>query len=401
MSNVRAAATTFNIGSDEIVRSVSKLMMTEPRRYALMAMVHSQGLDFQIDSSVVNVTGSPIGVQIVNNPKFEMQRDDLEDVKTNINLAAGYAAGDVSLVVADGALVPKFALVYVPRTAEIFRVSSVSSNTLTVVRGVAGTTAAALVDGDTLILLDSAYAENQTSGDISFKNTTFDYNYTQISREPYGNSRTEQGTMKYGIDNSYDRKKKLALIKMLRRNNGTMWLGQRSIDTTNGYRTTGGVLSFIDSANVYDVNENLTQAEFEYWMRKYALAYNNTKKTLFCGSKLIERINSWASSKQIITSTSSVVTFGLSVKTYTTAWGDLDIVYEPYFDELTAGTSSLSSYGVALDLDYIKFVYLQNGVLKAYDDIQENDRDGRKGEWLMEFGVKVEVPKAHAIIRGV
>ena len=183
--------------------------------------------------------------------------------------------------------------------------------------------------------------------------------------------------MKYGIDNSYDRKKKLALIKMLRRNNGTMWLGQRSIDTTNGYRTTGGVLSFIDSANVYDVNENLTQAEFEYWMRKYALAYNNTKKTLFCGSKLIERINSWASSKQIITSTSSVVNFGLSVKTYTTAWGDLDIVYEPYFDELTAGTSSLSSYGVALDLDYIKFVYLQNGVLKGWQTRDDHGAVGR------------------------
>lgn len=401
MSNIRAAATDFNINQSEVIRHVSKLVMVKPRQYALMAMVHSMGLEFQIEPSKVNVVGTPVGVEIVTNPKFEMQRDDLEDIKTTINYAAGYNSSDASLVVLDGGLVPLYGLVYNPRTAEIFRVTAVSGNTLTVVRGVAGTVAAAILQGDTLILLDSAYSENMTSGDISFKQTTFDYNYTQISREPYGNSRTEQGTVKYGIDNSYERKKKLALIKFLRRNNGTMWLGQRSIDNTNNYRTTGGVLSFIDSGNVYDVNGNLTQAEFEYWLRKYALAYNNTRKTLFAGSKLIERINSWASAKQISTSNNTVVGLGLSVRTYSTAWGDIDIVYEPYFDEVNVGTTSLASYGVALDLELIKMVYFVNGILKAYDDIQENDRDGRKGEWLMEFGIKVDVPKAHAVIRGV
>lgn len=397
MSYVRSAADTFNIDSNEIVRSVSKLYMTEPRSFALMAMVHSQGLDYQIEPSMVNVTGTPVGVIMVDNPKFEMQLDSIDEIKTSVNLPAGYLSTDVSIVVADGALVDKFALLYVPRTGEIMRVSSVSANTLTVTRGEAGTTAAALLHNDELVLLNSSYAENTTSGDISFKNTTFDYNYTQISRQPYGNSRTEQGTKKYGIDNSYERKKKMALIKMLRENNGNMWLGGRDIDSTNKFRTTGGVLSFIDSANVYDVNANLTQAEFEYWMRKYALAYNNTKKTLFASSRLIERINSWASDKVVYNTNTAVAKFGLSVKTYSTAWGDLDIVYEPYFDEV----SSLNGYGVALDLNNIKFVYFANGVLKAYDDIQESDRDGRKGEWLMEWGVQVNVPKSHAILKGV
>lgn len=397
MPSVSGAATTFNISSDEIVRSVSKLYMTEPRRYALMSLIHSQGLDFQIDNGVVNVSGSPVGVIMVDNPKFEMQLDSIDEIKTAVNLAAGYSSSDTSIVVDDGALVDKFALIYVPRTGEIIRVSSISGNTLTVTRGEAGTSAAALLDNDEFVLLNSAYAENVQSGDISFKNTTFDYNYTQIARQPYGNSRTEQGTKKYGIDNSYDRKKKMALIKMLRENNGNMWLGGRSINTSTGIRTAGGVLSFIDSSNVYDVNQNLTQAEFEFWMRKYALAYNNTKKTLFAGSRLIERINSWASDKVIYNTSSAVTKFGLAVKTYSTAWGDLDIVYEPYFDEVT----SLNGYGVALDLNLIKFVYFVNGVLRSYDDIQENDRDGRKGEWLMEFSIQVNVPRSHAVIKNV
>lgn len=394
---IRSIADGFNIDASEVVRNVSKLYMTEPRSFALMSMVHSQGLDFQIEPSVVNVTGNPIGVIMVDNFKFEMQLDSINEIKTAVNLAAGYAVGDTSIVVDDGAVVEKYALVYVPRTAEIFRVSSVSGNTLTITRGEAGTVAGTLLDNEELIMLNSAYAENAVSGDATFKNTTFDYNYTQISRQPYGNSRTEQGTKKYGIDNSYDKKKKMALIDMLRKNNGDMWLGGRSSDTTNKFRTTGGVISFIDAGNVYDVNNNLTQAEFEFWMRKYALAYNNTKKTLFAGSKLIEKVNSWANEKVIYNSNSAVTKFGLSVKTYSTAWGDLDIVYEPYFDEV----SSLNNMGVALDLNLIKFVYFTNGVLRAFDDIQENDRDGRKGEWLMEWGVQVNVPKAHAIIKNV
>lgn len=394
---IRGAADTFIISSDEIVRNVSKLYMTEPRKFALMAMVHTQGLEYQKEASQVNVTGQPVGVIMVDNPKFEMQLDSVNEIKTAVNLAAGYNSSATSIVVDDGSTVEKFGLIYVPRTGEIMRASSVSSNTLTVTRGQAGTTAAALLDNDELIMLNSAYAENSQSGDALFKNTTFDYNYTQIARMPYGNSRTEQGTKKYGIDNSYEKKKKMALIDMLRKNNGNMWLGGRSIDSTNKFRTTGGVISFIDSGNVYDVNGNLTQAEFEYWMRKYALAYNSTKKTLFAGSRLIEKINGWASDKVVYNTNAAVSKFGLSVKTYSTAWGDIDIVYEAYFDEVT----SLNGYGVCLDLELIKFVYFSNGVLRALDDIQETDRDGRKGEWLMEWGVQVSVPKSHAIIKNI
>ena len=124
-------------------------------------------------------------------------------------------------------------------------------------------------------------------------------------------------------------------------------------------------------------------------------------ETLFASSRLIERIQSWASAKQVITNETVLNQFGLSVKTYTTAWGDLDVVYEPYFDAITVGSNPLSAAGVALDLDLIKLVYFTNGILHAKDDIQENDRDGRKGEWLMESSVQVNVPKAHSILYNV
>jgi hypothetical protein len=68
---------------------------------------------------------------------------------------------------------------------------------------------------------------------------------------------------------------------------------------------------------------------------------------------------------------------------------------------MTVGTLPLNTYGVCLDLELISFKYISNGILQDRDNIQENDRDGRKGEWLMEGGICVNVQKAHSIIRGV
>lgn len=401
MSNVRGVVDTFAVDSDEIIREVGKLYLARPNQYALVSMIQSQGLEFEKMPDAVNVKGKPLGAEITHNPKFEQHIDEIEGDEITINLAAGYLSTDLSLVVSDGALVPKYALIYVPRTGEIFRVSSVSTHTLTVTRGESGTTAAALVHGDELVIQSPAYAENALSGDARFPQTAFTYNYTQIVREPYGESRTSGGTRYYNDAQSYERRKKAALVSMLRRWNGQLWVGGRDIDTTNKFRTAGGVIEFIDSGNVMDVNQNLTRADFNYWCRKYVFAYNNNRKTLFAGSRLQEKIDAWADDKNILNDKHILEEFGLVVTSYRTRYGVLDIVWEPYFDKLTAGTLPLATYGVALDLSLITIKYLSNGILKARDDIQENDRDGRKGEWLMEAGLSVNVQKAHAILRGV
>ena len=401
MSNVRDNVNTFDVDSDELVREISKLYMAMPNQYALISLIHSQGLEFQKEPEAVNVSGKPIGVGIVNNPKFEQHLDEIEEDEVTLNYSAGYDSAAVSIVVSDGALIPKYALIYVPRTGEIFRVSSVSTHTLTITRAESGTTAAALVHGDQLVIHGSAYAENARSGDNRFKQTSFPYNYTQIDREPFGESRTSAGSKYHNGAQSYDRQKKLHLISFLRRFNGTLWLGGRDADTTNNFRTTGGIIEYVDSGNVMDVNQNLTRADFDYFSRKHLFAYNSNRKTLFCGSRLLEKVDGWANDKSLLKEENTLNQFGMAVKSYRSRYGIMDLVWEPYFDKMTAGTTPISTYGVGLDLSLIKLNYLSNGVLQSRDNIQENDRDGRKGEWLMEAGVEVNVGKAHSIIRGV
>jgi len=402
MLNVRGVTDTFNVDSDELIRDVSKLYLAEPIKYALVSMLHSQGMMFQKNDEGHNVaSGKPVGVEIAMQPKFEQHIDEIEDDEVTINYSAGYADSDLSLVVSDGALVAKYQTIYVPRTGEILRVSSVSSNTLTVTRAEGSTTAAALVHGDQLILQGAAYAENSLSGDPRFPQTAFTYNYTQIVREPYGESRTSAGSAYYNKAQSYAMNKKRAIVSMMRRWNGNLWLGSRGIDSTNKYRTCGGILDFVDSGNVFDVNQNLTEADFNYFCQEYAFKYNSNRKTMFCGSRLLNKVDGWANEKSYIEESNTLEQYGMIVKSLKTRNGIIDLVKEPYFDKFKVGDTPLNGYGVVLELPLIKLKYLSNGVLKARDDIQENDRDGRKGEWLMEAGIAVNVQKAHAILRGV
>jgi hypothetical protein len=399
MSNVRASINTFQVSSDEIIREVGKLYVAKPNTYALISAIMSQGLDFHKTPEGPNVEGKPIGVEIVHNPKFEQHIDEIET--DELVVTTGAAADGTSLVVDDGALVSKYALIICPRTGEIFRVSSVSSNTLTITRGEGGTTGAIILAGDKLMIMGSAYAENAQSGDARFKQTAFTFNYTQIVREPFGESRTSAGTNYYNNAQSYDRNKKVALESMLKRFNGNLWLGGRDIDATNQFRTMGGVLEFVDSGNVMEVNQNLTRADFEYHLANHVFAYNSNKKTMFAGKRLLAKINAWYGEKLIRMGEGKMVDYGFSVRTYHSPFGDLDLIWEPFFDKFTEGTYPLNGYGVSLDMELIKFKYLQNGILKVRDDIQENDRDGRKGEWIMEAGLAVNVQKSHAILKNV
>lgn len=85
-----------------------------------------------------------------------------------INHAAGYLSTDTSLVVVDGTKFQFLDIITVTRTGEKIKVNSVSSNTLTsVTRGVLGTTAAALVDTDPLVVRNVILRGNRGIADYT------------------------------------------------------------------------------------------------------------------------------------------------------------------------------------------------------------------------------------------
>jgi hypothetical protein len=105
---------------------------------------------FYVDPSAAPFTllTDRAGSQVTNNVRFEWYEKTLRAKANQINNAAGYNNTATSLTVDNGFVFQVRDLVLVPRTGEIMLVTAVTSTSITVVRGVAGTTAAALVDND-------------------------------------------------------------------------------------------------------------------------------------------------------------------------------------------------------------------------------------------------------------
>lgn len=333
-------------------------------------------------------------IEAASNPKFSWMEDDLGARWDAINNAAGYANNITSIVVDNGDYFSAGDLVKVPRTGEVMLVTAVATNTLTVTRGYGVTAAAALVDNDPITIIGNANEEG--SGTRAIKSTLEQevYNYTQIFKTPFGVTNTQNASVMYGgSDLSYQQKKKG--IEHMRDMNRTFLFGERKYDNSGNAarRAAGGLLSFL-SANNYDAGGQLTQSEFDQNISEVAFRYGSSEKLMLCSARLLSVVNGWATGKLQIEQGEQ--TFGLNVTKYVTPFGILNLVYDPMLEGAVYG-----GYGLILDVENIKYRPLKGRDTKLETNIQANDEDQRKDQYITEAGIEVRLPKTHALITGV
>ena len=209
----------------------------------------------------VNADGFPVvPKQPVDNTEFFWLEDEfltprttageaLDAVETDVDVAAGqgerFAAGDAIRI-----------------DDEVMTVSSVSNDTLTVVRGAAGTTAATHLIGAEVIGIGTLLAEGSI-GDEQFTGRSKYSNYTQIWTSKIQISRTAQRIPKYGIANELARQtKKVMLAEGVNMEQSLLYGVKYQSGAT---RSTGGLAQFIttntnSSANWMTV-ENIEDAQ--------------------------------------------------------------------------------------------------------------------------------------------
>jgi hypothetical protein len=328
-----------------------------------------------------------------HNPKFEWMEDDFMPWSDAINLAAGYAAGDTSIVVDNGAYFEDGSIVKVPRTGEVMRVSEVSTNTLTVTRGIGSTSAAALVDNDPLLILGDSNEEGATSRDAKTIQVTNAYNYAQIFRTTVEATNTNEATDLYGgPDRAYQRKKRGIehTLKMERQ----FWFGERSIVTsgTHPERTTGGVLEYINS-NFYDAGGMLTESEWENFL-DIAFTKGSGIKWGFMSGTVISIINLWAKGRLEVMPKDK--TYGLDVVKYVSPHGELNMIRNRLFTGATYG-----GYCVILDLEDGCVQQRELRGTKFKTNVQANDADSWKDEYITEVGLETKLADRHAVLYNI
>jgi hypothetical protein len=333
---------------------------------------------------------------------FKWLQDDREDRWDAINNGAGYNNSATSIVVDDGTVFAAEDLVKVPRTGEVFSVTSISTNTLTVVRGI-GSSAAAIVDDDPLYVIGTAAEEGDTSPSPRTYNPTTVTNYTQIFRNTVAASGSELSSSTITTKHDWEHQQSKVHIEHLIDIENALLFGKPA--TTTGAdggprRMTGGILHYA-TANNQDAGGTLTEAEWETWNRSI-FRYGSGSRLILVSRLVASVLNQFAVGK--LQTMQGAKSYGLNIQEYITTNGTSKIVVDDLLEGATYG-----GYAIALDVKSgaVKYRFLNGDGpggsrdTKLHTNVQERDRDGRRDEYITECGLQAGHASRNGVLYGV
>ena len=343
--------------------------------------------------------------------KFEWFEDDMTARwAANGTVTVANTTASTTITVTDGTLWVAGDLGYVPQAVgtstagEIFRVTAVSSNELTVVRGI-NSVVLTINAGDAISLLGPAYEENSSRPSPKVTIPTAKYGYTQIFRHSFAFSRTQMKTETYGAPNGEFNRTKLKRFQEHKRdiNRAFLW-GHATQSFTGGpsgypIRTTAGLNSVI-STNVVDGGTTLTKSKWEEFLRT-SFAYGDAEtKLLFASPKVVSAINSWAQGYLHITPQDT--TYGLKILNIESNHGRLMLVRDQMLEDPSASsTYGFGAWAFVVNPEDIESRVIDDTKYVEYDQEDQNGVDGMVGEYISELGLMIRNEKHHAKLYNV
>lgn len=341
----------------------------------------------------------------VNDPEFNWWEEEQNSIRVTVNYTTGYATSVTSIVVDGGDALDLVAgdvlLVEAAVTSsyahEILVVSAVTSATaFDVKRGQAGTTAATLPDNAVLLKIGNVFAEGTRSPESATRNPTKLYNYCQIFKTAYEVTETAKLTFaRTGNTLTNDKKR-----KMFDHSVALEWsfiFGKRHETTgSNGkpLRFTGGILfmmatyfsSAIKAYTTTPTESNLLDDIYPIW--DYDTDAGSARIVL-AGNGFLNSLNKLAKS-----STSTRINFngiieqyGMRLHRWIFPQGELYVRTHPLFNTSTRWTND----ALVLDPTALRYRYMRD--TKSQPNIQDNDEDTEKGQWLTECGLEFQHAK--------
>lgn len=315
-----------------------------------------------------------------------------------VNYATNYTSGATVIAVDDGTKFRAGDVIQDVSTNEQMKVTSVSTNDLTVSRGWGGVAATTVTDNDVIVILGNANAEGAGVRNRLTSISSKVVNYTQIFREPFDTTNTLNSTELLAEKSDIVGLRKEHLDIHMTDMERTGFFGQAKEDVSGAQpiRATGGLRSHI-STNVV-TEAQLTEAEFDSWLSDL-FSYGGDKKMGFMSPMIAGGINKWAKAKLVMYPKDK--TYGISITNYVALGGSLDFVQENLFKENTVW----NGYGFGVDMELISYRYLGgNGIsrdTKLLKDRQAAGVDATMEEYLTEAGYQFKLENRHGYIKGV
>ncbi len=281
---------------------------------------------------------------------------------------------------------------------ELIFVTAVSGNTLTVVRGYAGTTAEGLANGQGLTILGNAALEGADSPAARFTSRSRCGNYTQIFTAAVEVSGTDLAASQLGLADEMDFQKQERLRELLRDLENTVINGGSPGANPQGSssvrRTMKGILAHL-TTNVYLTGDGelptgteLNEEMINYVLRKIWENSNGSVDTIVVGGFQKRKINGFLSAVRGYTS--GETTYKDGVSGYESDFGLCRIIVTRWMPQDAV---------LLLDSSRVKVLPL-SGRSFHFKPLASGG-DYERGELIGEYTLELRNESAHGVIRGL
>jgi len=343
-------------------------------------------------------------------PRFEWVEDNEVSLWGQSSQTVDYSSAATNILVADGTLFGVGDIVAVPKAQsssaapEVFLVTAISTNTLTITRGVGSSGADTISATGSLRILASAFKEDDSLGQQRYTAKTVQISYCQIFKTPAKITHTAASTKQYGAPQG---ERKYQLVKSLIRHRSEieaagLWSrASESLNSPSSRWTTMGWLSRI-ATNKTDAS---TTATITTWntFSETCFRYGEKQKLLLCAPKVISALNFYSQNK-LLTRVGDTV-FGVKIARFEMALGEFMLANDYRLgtsDIGFPGGNSFATHAYSIDLPSVAMRYLQGGGdnligdTKLYENVLPDGSTTRTDEYRSQVGWEIRHEKKHA-----
>lgn len=316
-------------------------------------------------------------------------------------VAGTITSGVTTLVVVDGSPYMEGVIFDVEATGEHIMVTAISGNSLTIVRGFAGTTAASITDAGFLHRIGNAREEASSMPTPIANQGAPRVNVTQIFRNAWGITGTANAVT-YRSGNKLAKNKRDAAGFHAEDKERAMLWGKKHIGMLNGkpLRTMDGIISQVEQYGgtiLTPGGGNISLKVLRDHIRQL-FAFNikglPNERTSFCGDLALQVFSEAAE----IDGTHQFVTeadvYGLKVHKFVSPFGTLKLMTHPMFNmNPTKANDVLTIHPGA-----IKRRILRPTMENSIDPQAASGVDAKQGDFIAEECITVGIGKVHGYI---
>jgi len=353
------------------------------------------GIISPYETPLLDALGDPM--REANSTHHEWLEDELLPNKDAINDSTfTNPAADTDFVVDNGSRFRVGDQIQVEGSEELMLVTAVNTNTLTVVRGYAGTTPENLADNKVINILGNAALEGADKPGARFTSRARCGNYTQIFTATVEVSGTDMAASQLGLADEMDYQKQERLREMIRDLENTVLNGGQPASNPEGSgtvrRSMSGIIQHL-ATNLFHTGDagfpsgtDLDEAKINYVLRKIWESSSGNVDLIVVGGFQKRKINAFSAGSR---------SYGANDTTFT----DMVSIYESDFGVCRVVTTRWMPQDAALLVDSSRINVLPLAGRSFHFKPLASAGDYECGELIGEYTLELKNEAAHGLIR--